>query len=139
MAASFLKCVSGFTASVFYVSEKELLSWTYLLKKRSRRTKILISPVWNKILKIWDNFSELIQIEAQCSKNDFTFFCRKKLELLKKHRKRTAEATPKNEKKFLKKKIEKIFVLSAIQCKWLFFANIYSFCKIKTQIFSLWR
>ena len=28
-------------------------------------------PVWNKILKIWDWFFELIQIEAKCSKNYF--------------------------------------------------------------------
>ena len=30
-----------------------------------------MSPVWNKILKIWDTFFELVQIEVQCSKNYF--------------------------------------------------------------------
>ena len=40
-------------------------------KKTPRRTKILISPVWNNILKIWDTIFELIQIEVQYSKNYF--------------------------------------------------------------------
>ena len=35
------------------------------------RQKILIFPVWNEILKIWDTLFELIQIEVQCSKNYF--------------------------------------------------------------------
>ena len=30
-----------------------------------------MSPVPNKILKIWDIFFELINIEVQCSKNEF--------------------------------------------------------------------
>ena len=34
-------------------------------------TKLLISSVWNKILKISDALFELIQIEAQCTKNYF--------------------------------------------------------------------
>ena len=34
---------------------------------------MLISPVCNKILKIRDTLFELIQIEAQCSKNYFKF------------------------------------------------------------------
>ena len=37
-------------------------------------SKILISPVWNKILKIWDTFSELLWIEAQCNENYFKTF-----------------------------------------------------------------
>ena len=36
-------------------------------------TKIL-SPVWNKILKIWDPFSELLRIEVQCNENYFKTF-----------------------------------------------------------------
>ena len=50
-------------------SEKKFFNWTYLLKKTPRWTKILISPVWNKILKIWDRLFDLIQIEVQCNKN----------------------------------------------------------------------
>ena len=42
--ASLLKCVKSFTIDVF-LSEKDLFSRTYLLKKTPRRTKILISPV----------------------------------------------------------------------------------------------
>ena len=39
-----------------------------------RRIKILVSPVWNKILKIWDTLSELIQKEVQCRENHFKKF-----------------------------------------------------------------
>ena len=58
----------------FFSSEKELFSWTYLLKKTPRRTKILISPVWNKILKIWDTLFKFMQIEVKCVKNYFKIF-----------------------------------------------------------------
>ena len=47
---------------VFFSPEKELLSWTDLRKKTPWRTKILISPVWNKILEIWDTL-ELFRLE----------------------------------------------------------------------------
>ena len=40
-----------------------------LLKNTPRIRKLLISPVWNKILKIWDTLFELINVEVQCSKN----------------------------------------------------------------------
>ena len=49
--AFLLKCVSDFTVNVFFLPEKELFSWTYLPKKAPQRTKILISPVWNKVFK----------------------------------------------------------------------------------------
>ena len=58
---------------LFFSPEKELFSWC-LLKKTPRRTKILITPVWNKILKIWDTLFELIQIDVQCSKYYFKIF-----------------------------------------------------------------
>ena len=45
--------MSQISPLIFFSSENELFSWIYLLKKKSRRTKILISPGWNKILKIW--------------------------------------------------------------------------------------
>ena len=66
--------MSQISPLMFSSSKKELFSWTYLLKKTPRRTKILISPVWNKILKIWDTHLELIQIEVQCSKNYFKIY-----------------------------------------------------------------
>ena len=43
-------------------------------KKTPRKTKVLISPIWNKILKIWHTRFELIQTEVQCSKNYFKTF-----------------------------------------------------------------
>ena len=54
-----------------FSSENKLFSWTYLLKKTPRGTKILISPVWNKTLRIWDTIFELINIEIQYNKNYF--------------------------------------------------------------------
>ena len=58
----------------FISAGTEFFSWTYLLKKTPRRTKLLTSPVWNKILKLWDTLFDLIQIEVQCTKNYFKFF-----------------------------------------------------------------
>ena len=58
-----------FRLLMFCSSKKDLFSWAYLLKKTPRRTIIFISPVWNKILKIWGIVFELIQIGGQCRKN----------------------------------------------------------------------
>ena len=66
--------MSQISVLMFFPSEMELFRWTYLLKKAPRRTKILISPVWNKIFKIWDTIFELMNIEVQWSKNYFKTF-----------------------------------------------------------------
>ena len=66
--------MSDITSDGFFLSGKELFSWIYLLKKTPRRTKILISLVWNKILNLWETLFELIQIEVQCSKNYLKIF-----------------------------------------------------------------
>ena len=58
----------------FFQWKRNFFGWTYLLKKKPRRAKILISPVWNKILNIWDTLFEFIQTEVQCSKNYFKKF-----------------------------------------------------------------
>ena len=42
--------------------------------KTPRRTKTLISPVLNKILKVWDTLFVLIQVEVQCSQSYFKTF-----------------------------------------------------------------
>ena len=68
-----IKYVSDFnTDVVFFLSEKELFSWTYLLKTKPQK----------RIFKIWDTLFELIQIALQCSNNYFQIFYHKKLELL---------------------------------------------------------
>ena len=51
--------MSQISPLIFFSSEEELFSWTYLLKKTLRRTKILISPVWNKVLKVWDDAAKI--------------------------------------------------------------------------------
>ena len=61
--------MSQISPLIFFSSGKELFSRTYLLKIIRRRTEILISPVWNKILKIWDTLFELLQIVVKCWKN----------------------------------------------------------------------
>ena len=85
---------------MFFLSEKERLGWTYLVKKTPWRTKLLISPVWNKSLKIWDTLLELIQVEVQCSKNYLKIFLSQDAGFLGKQRKRTTEATPKIKKRY---------------------------------------
>ena len=94
MIASSLKCVSDFTAD-FFSSEKELFSWIFLLQKTSRRTKILISPVWNKILKNWDTLFEVVNIiGVQCIKNYIKFcFTTRSWSFWTEHRKGTAKVT----------------------------------------------
>ena len=59
---------------MFFPSEKDLFIWIYLLKETTRRTKILISPIGNKILEIWVTLFEFKQIEVQCSKDYFKIF-----------------------------------------------------------------
>ena len=95
--------MSQISPPIFFSLEKALLSWTQLLRKTPRRTKVLIFPGRTKILKIWDILFPLIQVEVQCSKIISKFLYHKKLELLEKHRKETAKATP---------KIEKIYILN---------------------------
>ena len=79
--------MSQISPLMFYLSENELISWTYLHKMTPRRTKIL-TPVWNKILKIRDTLFELMRIEVQCFKNYFKVFYHKKQELLEITKKR---------------------------------------------------
>ena len=86
---------------MFISSEKELFSWTYLLLNTPRRTKMLICPVWNKILKIWGSLFDLTQIEDNEVNIVSKFFYHKNVELLEKHRKRTAKATPKIGKTYI--------------------------------------
>ena len=70
-----------------------------------RKGKILILPVRNRIIKAWDTVFELMQIEAQCNKNHFTFFCYVKLELRKGtltwNKKCSCPKLTKNDKSFL--------------------------------------
>ena len=61
-------------SALFFSSEKELFSWTYLLKKDTTKDKIFLSPAWNMSLKIWRTPFELIKIGVQGSKNYFKLF-----------------------------------------------------------------
>ena len=63
--------MSQISPLMIFSSEKEIFSWTYPLKKTLGRIKVLISPVRNKILKIWDIIFELKQMEEKCSKTYF--------------------------------------------------------------------
>ena len=51
-----------------FSAEEELFSWTY---GKPWGIKLLIFPVWNLILQVWDTLFELIEIEVQCSKSYF--------------------------------------------------------------------
>ena len=59
---------------MFFSSEKEPFSWTYLLKKTPRRTKVLTSPVWNEILKFRDTLFEFKYIVVNAAKISLNFF-----------------------------------------------------------------
>ena len=68
-------------------------------KKVPRSTKILISLVWNKILKIGDTLFELINIEVQCSKNKLKTFLQQEARAFGNNiGKEPQKATPKIEK-----------------------------------------
>ena len=92
MIPSLLKCVSDFR--LFFSLEKELFNWTHLLK-------ILTFSVWNKVLKIWDTFFEIIKIEVQCRKIYFKIYSSQ--EPAAWITQETGRATP---------KIEKIYILN---------------------------
>ena len=105
---------------LFFPSEKNLFIWIYLLKEITKRTKLLISPIWNKNLEIWVTISEAHTIEVQCSKNYFNFFYLKKLELLeitwkrnrKNHSQNKNKSKNKNEKyKNTRNNNDNIFIL----------------------------
>ena len=74
--------VSQISLLMFFSSEKELFSWTYLLKETPRRTKLLIPSASSKTLIISDTLFELINKEVKCSKISLKFLYNKKLELL---------------------------------------------------------
>ena len=101
----------------FILSEKELFSWTYLLKTTPWRKKILISPVWNRILKIWDTIFEFKQIDVQCNKNYFKLLYHKKLKLLEVTWKRNRKSYTQHGTNIYIIYLQIIFALAAIQCK----------------------
>ena len=112
------KNVSQIPALMFVFSGKRAFQSNISTKKDTKKDKLLIYPVWNMILKIWDTLFELIQIEVQCTKNYF------KISLLQE-----AVASGNNIKMELQKSHPKlkniyikflywIFGLPTIQCKW---------------------
>ena len=58
---------------------------------------MLMHPVWNKTLKMWEKLFELIQIGAQCSKNYFKISLSQEAWASGKIRKTTVKTTPKIE------------------------------------------
>ena len=89
----------------------------YLLKKAPRRTKILIYPVYNKILKNWDTLFELINIEVQCSKKKFNFFLRQEVRAFGNIGKKPQKPSPKLKSMYIIDLL-RIFTLPAMQHKW---------------------
>ena len=78
---------------------------------------MLISPVWNKILKVWDIF-ELMQIEVQCSKNYFKFFLPQEARSFENNiENKTQEPRPKLKKNIHVIYLNVIFAVPVIQCQ----------------------
>ena len=69
----------------FFRLKNYFLFWKCRTKMTPRYTKILTSPVWNLILRIWDTCFELMQIETLCNKNYFKIFSYFKVEGLEKN------------------------------------------------------
>ena len=111
-----------------FSSEKELFSWTYLRKKTPRRTKILISLVWNKILKIWDILFELINIEVKFRKNLFKIFLQQEGGAFENNIGREPQKPRPKLQNIYIKYLLRILALPIIQCKWQLFANMYYIC-----------
>ena len=125
---------------MLFPSEKELFRSSYLLKMTPRVTKILISSVWGKVLKIWDSLFEPIQIEVQRSKNYFNIFLPQEAGAFgKKHRKGTVKATPKIEKIFILYADREYLLCLQFKANGSFFLQKCIICRTPTQIFSLWR
>ena len=98
---------------MFFSLEKKLVSWTYLLKKTRRKTKILISQVWKKILK---TFFEFVQMKVKWSKNYLKISLSQEAEAFgKKTEKKKHKCNAQNYKT---KYLLKIFAFPAVQCKW---------------------
>ena len=94
----------------FFSSEKELFSWTYLLKEAPRRTKLLISPVC-------DTLFEDIQVEVECSKNYFKISFSQKVGASGNNIKKEPQKPRPKLKKYKTEYLQRIFTLPAIQCK----------------------
>ena len=111
--------LSQISPLIFFPSEKDLFGWIYLLKGTTRKTKILISPTWKKILETWNTLFELVQIEVQCCKKLFqNVFARKSWIFWKYHEKETEKNHAQNWKNMCIIHLTRIFALPAIQCKW---------------------
>ena len=89
---------------MFFSLEKKVVSWTYLLKKTRRKTKILISQVWKKILK---TFFEFVQMKVEWSKNYFKISLSQEAEAFgkKNRKKKTQMQRPKLQNKIFTENI----------------------------------
>ena len=103
---------------MFFSSEKELFSWEYLLKKTPRGTKLLISPFWNKILKIWERLFGLIQIEIQYRKNYFKMSLSQETAASGSNIEKEPQKSVQNWKIIKIKYLQRMFALPVIHYKW---------------------
>ena len=130
--------MSQISLLMLFWSEKELFSWTYLLKKTPQWTKILISPVWNKILKIWDAFWAHTN-RSTTPKKYFNFFYHKKLELLEIIGKRISKNHVKNWKKSIWYSYRVYLLCPQFSASGSFLQKCINFVEQQLKLFSLWR
>ena len=129
------KILSQISSRVFFSLEKLLFIWKCWTEMTSLWTKVLISPVWNKIFKIWD---AIFQVDAnRCSKCYFIIFLWCKIGASEKNidleqEKTTPKISNNNKEIFLR-----IFDLSRIQSKLQVFSNTSWICIILAQTFWL--
>ena len=78
---------------------------------------MLISPVWNKTLKIWDTLFELINIKYKAAKINSNFFLLQEAGAFWNNIKEPQKTRPKLKNMYITYLL-RIFALPAIQRKW---------------------
>ena len=76
-----MKVCPGFHRVLFFLRKPTFYLKVLDINDTTKDKNITVSSLWNRIFKIWDMHFELMQLETQCNKNYFTFFCNMKLEL----------------------------------------------------------
>ena len=122
---------------MFFSSEKELFSWTYLLRKTPRRTKILISPVWNKVLKIWGTFWADKYRRYITAKISSIFVYNKKLDLVETIKEKKRKNHAQNWKICILYIYWEYLLSLQFNASGSFCKNV--LCRTRIHSFSLWR
>ena len=111
--------MSQISPLMFFSSEKELFSSTYLLKKTPRGTKILISPIWNKIKKSETYFLSSYKQKYNAAKIISKSLLPEETGAFGNNIEKEAQKPQQKLKKYVYYKyLQRTSALPALQCKW---------------------